>query len=761
MFKFALVGNPNSGKTTLFNALTGSTAHVGNWPGVTVDKREGTYKKGDTPVDIVDLPGIYSLSPYTPEEVIARNFILDERPDCVINIVDATNLERNLYLTTQLMELDVPMVVALNMTDVLDKRGDSIDVKTLERRIGLPVVEVSALKGDNVDKLMSRAIEAVKKQRQGTSVLKESALGSAISNAEIALKLKEVDAPLFHAVKLVEKDSIEVNTHPAEARAAEAFINENLINDQFNGDTEAAIADARYKYITAHFSSTLTRARKPSYDELSKSDKADKMLTHKWFGIPIFLVIMFTIFHLTFSENFLYLGSIIPSFGTWCGEISETVGGGIFFADGLNSPGVILFNALDLLTSQIGEWLTLGLEGLGANEILIGLICDGVWGGIASVLSFLPQILVLFLCFSILEDSGYMARVAFMLDRIFRRFGVSGRAFMPMIMGFGCSVPAMVNTRTMADEREREATVRVIPFFSCGAKMPILLAVSGAIVQAFDFGNADLITYSMYFLGIVTALVSLLVMRNTTMRGETSPFIMELPTYHLPGFKNLMLHLWDKAKHFIEKAFTIILISCVAIWFLSNFTWDWSFVGEEGMDTSILASIGKLIQPLFTPLGFGSQLNKNGWVFAVAAILGLIAKEDVIAAFGSLAACIGGTLIGGMEEGVEEVVIMIQATGITAPALISFIAFNMLTIPCFAAVAAAKGEIGKGKFKWTLLFWIFTSYLVSTIVYTVGSFLWTVFIWIALAAVVFAGIVIYNKYADKKDAEKKLLKAHK
>ena len=761
MLKFALVGNPNSGKTTLFNALTGSTAHVGNWPGVTVDKREGTYKKGGTPVDIIDLPGIYSLSPYTPEEVIARNFILDERPDCVINIVDATNLERNLYLTTQLMELDVPMLVALNMTDVLDKRGDSIDVKTLERRIGLPVVEVSALKHDNVDKLMTRALEAVKTKRNGSSVLKESALGSAISNAEIALKLKEVDAPLFHAVKLVEKDSIEVQTHPAEARAAEAFIRENLVNDFFNGDTEAAIADARYKYITKYFSSTLTRARKQGYDELSKSDKADKVLTHKWFGIPIFLVIMFAIFHMTFSENFLYLGSIIPSFHTWCGEISETVTGGIFFADGLNSPGVILFNAMDLLTSQIGEWLAVGLEALEVNEVVAGLICDGIWGGIASVLSFLPQILVLFLFFSILEDSGYMARVAFMLDRIFRRFGVSGRAFMPMIMGFGCSVPAMVNTRTMADLKEREATVRVIPFFSCGAKMPILLAISGAIVQVFGVGNADVITYSMYILGVTTALISLLVMRNTTMRGETSPFIMELPTYHMPGFVNLMLHLWDKAKHFIQKAFTVILVSCIAIWFLSNFTWDWSFVGEEGMDTSILASIGKLVQPLFTPLGFGSQLNKNGWVFAVAAILGLIAKEDVIAAFGALAACIAANFAGATEEGIYEVTVMIEATGITVPALISFIAFNMLTIPCFAAVAAAKGEIGKGKFKWTLLFWIFTSYLVSTLVYTIGEFVWPVAIWIALTVAAVVGIVLYNKYMDKKDAEKKLSKTRR
>ena len=762
MLKFALVGNPNSGKTTLFNALTGSTAHVGNWPGVTVDKREGTYKKSDEPVDIVDLPGIYSLSPYTPEEVIARNFILDERPDCVINIVDATNLERNLYLTTQLMELDVPMVVALNMTDALTANGDNIDVKTLERRIGLPVVEISALKGDNVDKLMQRAIEAVKTPRKGCSVLRGSALGSAISNAEIALKLKEVDAPLFHAIKLVEKDAIEVKTHPAEARAVEAFLRENVLSDGFNGDPEAAIADARYKYITSHFSSTLTRARKPSYDHLSKSDKADKILTHRWAGIPIFLVIMFAIFHLTFSKNFLYLGSIIPAFGEWCGA-EGGLAKGIFFDGGLNSPGVILFNALELLTDKIGEWLTVGLGALQANEILVGLIVDGVWGGVASVLSFLPQILVLFLLFSILEDSGYMARVAFMLDRVFRRFGVSGRAFMPMIMGFGCSVPAMINTRTMADEKERQATVRVIPFFSCGAKMPILLAVSGGIVQVFGKGNADVITYSMYLLGIVTALISLLIMRNTTQRGEASPFIMELPTYHMPGFKNLMLHLWDKAKHFLTKAFTIILISCIVIWFLSNFTWNWKHVGyitigEEEFartDLSILASIGQFIQPIFTPLGFGSQLNTNGWVFAVAAVLGLIAKEDVIAAFGTLAACLAPLAFGGSsEDGIQEVVTMIHATGIEIPALISFIAFNMLTIPCFAAVAAARGEIGKEKFKWTLLFWVVVSYVASAIVYTVGQFVWPVIVWIVAAALTVIGIVWYNKYADKKDAKK-------
>ena len=763
MLRFALVGNPNSGKTTLFNALTGSTAHVGNWPGVTVDKRQGTYKKSAEPVDIIDLPGIYSLSPYTPEEVIARNYILEENPDCIINIVDATNLERNLYLTTQLMEIGVPMVVALNMKDVLEKNGDRIDVKALENRVGLPVVEISALKGMNVDVLVNRAIEAVENQRVGVSVLRDSVLGSAIKNAEIALKLKDVPAPLFHAVKLVEKDEIEVKNHPAEARAVEAFIQENVSEQSgYCGDPEAEIADARYKYITAHYSSTLTRARKHSYDQLTKSDKADKVLTHKIWGLPIFLVILFAIFHLTFSENLLFLGSIIPSFGAWCEGISETAAGGIFFAGGLNSPGVIFFNALDLFTSKLGEYLGVGLEALNASEAVVGLVVDGVWGGIASVLSFLPQILVLFLFFSILEDTGYMARVAFMLDRIFRRFGVSGRAFMPMIMGFGCSVPAMINTRTMADERERVATVRVIPFFSCGAKLPILLAISGGIVTKFGFGNADVITYSMYLLGIVTALVALLVMRHTTMRGEASPFIMELPLYHVPGFKNLMLHLWDKAKHFIQKAFSIILISCVVIWLLSNFAWNWSYVGESGMENSILASVGKFLQPIFTPLGFGSQLTSVGWVFAVAAITGLIAKENVIATFGSLALCLGAMLSDAqLEEGVDQVVYLISATGITVSGLISFIAFNMLTIPCFAAVAAAKGEIGREKFKWTLLFWVVSSYLVSAIVYTVGEFVWPIAIWIALIALATMGIVLYNRYMTKKEKEKRLLAARK
>ena len=800
MLKIALAGNPNSGKTTLFNTLTGSTAHVGNWPGVTVDKKDGVYKRGDFEAEIIDLPGIYSLSPYTPEEVIARNYILDETPDCIINIVDATNLERNLYLTTQLMEVEVPIVVALNMTDVLEKNGDKIDVKMLEKRLGLPVAEISALRETGVEALMQKVMAAAQQKRKSVSVLHEIALGKAIQNAENALRLKGVNSPLFHAVKLVEKDELEVKAHPREAAAVEEFVAINCSDTQEKGepfcDTEAVIADARYKYIEKHCSTTMTRSPRYEKDGMSKSDKVDKVLTNRWAAIPVFLVILFAVFHLTFSEDLLYLGAIIKPFGEWCAQEGGALKS-VFFAGGINSPGAILFYLMDLITATIGEWLSLGLNALGASPWAQGLICDGIWGGIASVLSFVPQIMVLFLFFSILEDSGYMARVAFILDKIFRRFGVSGRAFMPMIMGFGCSIPAMMNTRTLANDKERTATLRVIPFFSCGAKTPILTAIAGAIIASSSKGGSeDLIVYSMYLLGIVVAVISLLLMRSTTMRGETPPFIMELPAYHLPRPKNLALHLWDKLKHYIEKAFTIILVSCVVIWLLSNFTWDWEFLIKEyyiidgkpvllsslpqgtqilqenivhmnaEMHRSVLGSIGKFVQFLFTPMGFGLQLGENGWIFAVAAITGLIAKENVIATFGTLAASLGLGLVGS-EDGVMEVQAMISATGVTVPALISFIMFNMTTIPCFAAVASAKGEVQKGKFKWTILFWAVTSYIVGSVVYAVGTMIASGALWSVLTSIgilvtgviVAIAVTLYNKRMNEKERSVRLLGA--
>ena len=743
MKKFALAGNPNSGKTTLFNLLTGSTAHVGNWPGVTVDKREGVYKKLSEPVAIIDLPGIYSLSPYTPEEVISRNYILDEKPDCVINIVDATNLERNLYLTTQLMEIDVPVIVALNMIDEVEKAGDSIDAAKLESKIGLPVVKISALKNQGIEELMRRGEEAAKHPRKGTTVLEGGKLTHLIGDCKIALEGAGVDNALFHAIKLAESDEIEVKAHPKSAGMVEEF-KKTFKDDTFGSDFEAIVADSRYKYIAHNYSSALTKKHKSGKDKMSVSDKIDRVLTHKVWGIPIFLVILFAVFHLTFSENLLWIGAALPE--GWV-SLPGTAFEGVFGDGGINSPGVIIFNLLDLATSSLSGALGDAMSAAGVADWATGLVVDGIFGGLFAVLSFLPQILLLFLFFSILEDSGYMARVAFILDRIFRKFGLSGRAFMPMIMGFGCSVPAMVNTRTLADENERVATIRVIPFFSCGAKLPILTAIAGGVAQIFDLGNADLITYGMYLLGIVVAIVSVLIMRNTTMKGETPPFIMELPSYRTPQFRSLMMLLWDKTKHFIKKAFTIILASTIVIWFISHFSFNWKYLPDENMNDSILAGIGQFIRPLFTPMGFGSQLNDWGWVFVVAAITGLIAKENVIATFGTLAACItSGFVADEALEGVDSVANMISATGIGVPALIAFIAFNMLTIPCFAAVATAKAEMpSKKKFNNTLIFWVVTSYLTASMVYLIGEWWWTVFIWAVLWAAAIVLIVLYNK----------------
>ena len=770
MKRFALAGNPNCGKTTLFNSLTGSTAHVGNWPGVTVDKRDGVYKKCAEPVAIIDLPGIYSLSPYTPEEVIARNYILDEKPDCVINIVDATNLERNLYLTTQLLEMDVPIVIALNMMDEVEKAGDKIDAKELERRLGVPVVKISALKEQGLKDLMDKAFNESQKMRNGTTVLKNTPLAHLIGDVKIALAGQKVANPLFHAIKLVEGDEIEVEMHKETLQMVQEF-KETFSDEIFGNDFEALVADGRYKYISANFAPVVQRKSKEKF-AMSRSDKADRVLTNRWAGIPIFLVILFAVFHLTFSEDFLFLGAIfkLPDLVDLGLKVDgELVSYGArwaacFYDGAVFSPGVIINNIWnDMLVGELFGWIQGLIEGSGMASWAVGLINDGIIEGLAAVLSFLPPILTLFLFFSILEDSGYMARIAFILDRMFRRFGLSGRAFLPMIMGFGCSVPAMINTRTLADDKERTATVRVIPFFSCGAKLPILSAVAGAIVASFGIGNADIITYAMYLLGIVVAIVSVLLMRSTTLKGETPPFIMELPAYHAPQFKNLMAHLWDKTKHFVKKAFTIILASTIVIWVLTHFSFGWKFLEDEEINSSILAGLAQLLQPLFTPLGFGSQLGEFGWVFVVAVVAGLIAKENVITTFATLGACLMASGLfdfSGLdifaEDGIDAVVAMITATGATVPALISFIAFNMTTIPCFAAVGTAKSELqDKKRFNWTLVFWLAASYITGCIIYTVGSWWWTLFIWAAVVAAVTTLIVFYNKGKIKLNLRKK------
>lgn len=847
MKHFALAGNPNCGKTTLYNALTGSNAHVGNWPGVTVEKREGDYKKLEELISIVDLPGIYSLSPYTPEEVISRRFIVDDKPDCVINIVDATNLERNLYLTTQILEMDVPVVIALNMMDVVEKAGDKIDLKALEKEIGVPVIAISAQKGTNLDELMDVAYKESTKPRSGFSVLSSSKIGSFIDEITKYMKEENIPSPMYHAIKFIEGDFIEKSHSERISSIVEEYKN-NLNDEVFGNDLEALIADARYNYIVEHYSCHKIKAVNDIKAE-NKSYKIDKVLTHKYFGIPIFLAILFLIFHFTFSDNLFYLGglfkNVAPSFE---GSIFE----GLFWTSGgINSPGVILQNFVISITNWLSTLAASGLSS--APGWVSGFLVDGVLAGVFSVLSFVPQILLLFLFFSILEDSGYMARIAFILDRIFRKIGLSGRAFLPMVMGFGCSVPAMINTRTLADEEERIATIRVIPFFSCGAKLPILIAIAGCICELFGFPNVDIITYSMYCVGIITAIVTVILMKKTVMRGKNPPFIMELPQYHLPQAKSLMIHLWDKLKGYVKKAFTIILASTIVIWFLQSFTFNWRFINqanpndiandiyseyieneaniskikdinneyvldgevkvelsnlltdyidnenseldnkyeivindvfEEALNDykeivespnyydsgdSILAGFGKLITPLFTPLGFGSQLNENGWVYGVSAITGLIAKENVIATFTVLSQGVSTVeindinsymsvyLVGIDEEGLSSAIATAKATGISGngftgwPVLIAFIVFNMTTIPCFAAVATARGELGKKKFRTTLLFWLVTSYIASSMVYLILSRWWFSFIFLALFTLVGFGIYFINRKRDLKE----------
>ena len=765
MKRFALAGNPNSGKTTLFNSLTGSSAHVGNWPGVTVEKKDGVYKKLEESISIIDLPGIYSLSPYTSEEVIARNYIIDEKPDCVINIVDATNLERNLYLTTQLLEIDIPVVVAINMMDILNKNGDVLDIGILQEKLGIPCVEVSALKEDNLDELMKVAYQASKEKRIGRSVFLNKDLIHLIGDVRIAFEGKGVDNPLFHAIKLIENDEVETKMHPDLIKMVDEF-KKTFNDDVFGDDIEAVIADSRYKYITAEFTKAVKKAKQEDV-KMNQSDRIDKVLTHKVWGLLLFAVILFLVFHLTFSENFFFLGKILENNGV-APSLEGTIYEGLFWSEsGINSPGVILYNFFDMSFSAITDAVKGAMEsGLGEGHWLTGFICDGVLSGLFAILGFLPQILVLFLFFAIMEDTGYMARVAFIFDKLFRKIGLSGRALIPMIMGFGCSVPAMINTRTLADDKEKIATIRVIPFFSCGAKLPILLGIAGGIAEVFNFGYVDLITYSMYVVGICTAVVAVLLMRNTTLKGDHAPFIMELPNYHLPQFKALMIHLWDKAKHFVQKAFTIILASTIIIWFLSNFGWNWSMVDNIG--DSILGSLGQLIQPIFTPLGFGAQLSSIGWVFAVAAITGLIAKENVIATFITLGAVAVAYINSGAvdpsiieaietdEGGITATVAMIQATGITWQGAVAFIAFNMLTIPCFAACATAKAELPKGSFKWTLMFWIIASFLGAGFVYSFLSMFslaamgWAIPVTVVLLALA-VGLVFLIRYLNSKN----------
>lgn len=815
--KIALAGNPNCGKTTLFNTLTGSTAHVGNWPGVTVDKREGVYKKSSELVEIVDLPGIYSLSPYTPEEVVSRNFIVDEKPDLVINIVDATNLERNLYLTTQLLEIDVPVVIALNMMDVLYKNGDSIDLKVLEDKLGVRVVEISALKKKGISDLMDVAIEEAKKPRTGFSVLSESNLSDLVDRAKGLFEKENIDSPLFHAIKLIEGDEIEVNNHVKLDSELHEF-KEKHAKNEFDGDFEGVVADLRYKYITKNISKAIKR-NSNNNEELTKSDKVDKVLTHRVFAIPIFLVIMFIVFHFVFSEDLLGLNRIfkvtesnptVVNVFTAMGYDDlalESIDEAVAVLD-LSDEELLELNAtlldpnkseeekaeaqeqLDLYNlmsgfnnqyelesetnEELGEFneyllekykegntelndaIEVELEGIPSPGVFLqswmgfatgslidlfrsfmpeetwytGLVCDGILTGLDSIFSFLPQILLLFLFLSLLEDSGYIARVAFIMDRAFRRFGLSGKSFIPLLMGFGCSVPAMMATKTLEDEKERDMTIRISPFFSCGAKAPIWALLALCVAGSF---LGDIFVFSIYVLGIVIAIVSALLIKAFSKNKEIPPFIMELPQYHLPQAKSLLVHLWEKFKHFIYKASTIITAAIVLIWFLSNFSWAFWNGLVDSIDDSILASIGHVLKYLFYPCGWA--IGAEGWKYTVASITGLIAKEDVVATMSQL----------GLAEG---------TINLSNAQIYAFAAFNLITFPCFAAIATAKSESSKKGFVFTLLWWILASYVVSIVVYLIGLLFEVFWLLGILGILVALGAVVLTWILDQKLSNK-------
>lgn len=739
MIKVALAGNPNSGKTTLFNALTGATAHVGNWPGVTVEKRSGVYydkgdKKKENGLEIVDLPGIYSLSPYTPEEVISRNFVLNEKPDVVVNIVDGTNLERNLYMTTQLLEMDVPLIVAINMIDAVKDAGQTIDPDKLSEELGVPVVLLSALRNKGIGDLVSAIRKASASKRGGRSIVDLPL----VEKAAAIYREKGIESPLFHAVKALEQDEIEFKEYPEAANEAAALCKGEAY--------DALVADSRYRYLTPLVASSMTGRAKQEKAKMSRSDRIDRVLTHRVFG-PIFLVLMmFLVFHLTFSEDLFFLGAMGVPFGqSWNGPFND-----VFFAigddgvsiEGINSIGAMLANFTNGLTGMFTEWIVGLIDGSGAPGWVGGLVGDGVLGGVFAVIGFLPQILVLFAFMAILEDSGYMARAAFILDRLFRRFGVSGRAFIPMIMGFGCAVPAMINTRTLSTDKERTKTIRVIPFFTCGAKADFLIMIAAAVAAAINF-DAGLFTFLIYFSGVVVAVGSVIVMNKTTQREQVPPFIMELPSYHRPQFRALMIHIWDKAKHFIIKAFTIILLSTIIVWFFSHFRWNWSFIEEEFAQDSILSSLGSFLSPLFVPLGFGNvQAGQYAWTFTVASIEGIIAKENVTAVMESLA--------GGL--GFESFDALIAASGVSVAGLLGFTVFNLLTIPCFASVATAKGELLDKKTYWmTLLFWFGLSYVLGAVTYVVFEWVWTLAIVLPIAAAGVVGLIFYDRHKTKQE----------
>ena len=668
--KIALAGNPNCGKTTLFNALTGSNQFVGNWPGVTVEKKEGKLK-GHKDVPIMDLPGIYSLSPYTLEEVVARNYLINERPDAILNIVDGTNIERNLYLSTQIMELGIPVIMAVNMMDIVEKNGDKIHIDKLAKKLGCEVVTISALKGTGIKEAADKAVQIAQKKGAAVPVHEfdkdveavirtvESKFGNDIVNEQkrfFAIKLLEKDDKITEQMKSVPDVSAEIKQ----------------LEDKFDDDTESIITNERYVYISSIIGDCITKNKK---NAMTTSDKIDRIVTNRWLALPIFAVVMWIVYYVSVST----VGTIVTD---WTNDV-------LF--------GEIIPPAIENLLNAIhcADWLQ-------------GLILDGIVAGVGAVLGFVPQMLVLFLFLAFLESCGYMARVAFIMDRIFRKFGLSGKSFIPMLIGSGCGVPGIMASRTIENDRDRKMTIMTTTFVPCGAKLPIIALIAGAL-----FNGASWVAPSAYFVGIAAIICSGIILKKTKLfAGDPAPFVMELPAYHWPTVSNVLRSMWERGWSFIKKAGTIILMSTIVLWFLMNFGWvDGSFgmLEAEQLNDSILASIGSVIAPLFAPLGWGD------WKMAVAAVTGLIAKENVVGTF--------GVLFGFGEVAEDGQEIWGQLAGsLSTVAAYSFLVFNLLCAPCFAAMGAIKREMNNAKWFWTAIgYQTLLAYVVSLCIYQIGN----------------------------------------
>ncbi|MDR2828738.1 MAG: ferrous iron transporter B [Acholeplasmatales bacterium] len=721
--KICVIGNPNSGKTTLFNALTGLSARTGNWPGVTVSKKSGFYKYNNEKIEIVDLPGIYSLRPYSPEEIVSRDVIMTQDIDVIIDIVDTTQIERSLYLTTQILETSIPTVIALNFNDEIIKKGITVDSQYLEKLLKVKVCPISALRKDGIKELMDNVVLAATLPREPLFTVKDDSINPLINYAcDLLIKENNKNA-LFDALKLIEDDEYEISHHKEtyELINEEKRLNYQNIN---YADYSEIIADKRYEFITNHMDKIIVK--NDSLHKESKSLKIDKILTHKWLGLPIFLLIMLAIFHLTFSADFLFLGVFIK------GRLDNP----IFAADteGINSIGVILSNLMNMLLDFIGNALASWLSN--APQWVSSLVVDGIWTGIGTVLSFIPPILCLFAFLTVLEDTGYMARGAFILDRAFKGLGLSGKSFMPLLMCFGCAVPGIMNTKTLENRREKRLTIFLAPFFSCGAKLAIWTAFAGAVWAS----HADLFVFGIYLFGIIAAILSSLFLKFINPKRETSPFIMELPEYRRPSLINVSKALWQRLKDYLIRAATIIAAVIIVIWFLSTFNFRFQMVE---INESMLGIISKYLSYIFVPVGFG--MGQNGGLFIISTLTGILAKELVPATMDTLA---GLSSSGGDFASLIKTMGGIEGIANYA-SIFAFLAYNLLTFPCVAAISTARAELGKKDFIKAVIFWLSSSYIMAFLLYWGIRFWFVGIIFVAILGGLFTFLALRYKNKTK------------